>query len=71
MSKIRKILEFIEGLSAHLECVVFKSNASTFSFWNKANYERMKQGNLMIFLTIYRIHQNKSFLFHFSLYRVI
>ena len=30
------------------------------------------QGNpLMIFVTIYTIHQNKSFLFHFSVYRVI
>ena len=53
MSKIRKTLEFIEGLSAHLECVVFKSNASTFSFWNRGDYEHMKQGNLMIFRRIY------------------
>ena len=50
------------GLSTDLECVILKSNASC-SFWNKADYESIKQGNpLMIFVTIYTIHQNKSFL---------
>ena len=61
----------LKGLSTDLECVIFKSDASC-SFWNKADYESIKQGNpLMRFVTIYTIHQNKSFLFHFSVYRVI
>ena len=34
----------LKGLSADLECIIFKSNA-TCSFWNKADYERIKQGN--------------------------
>ena len=56
----------LKGLSTELECLIFKSNALC-SFWNKADYESIKQGNPLMILnvTIYRIHQNKSFKFFF------
>ena len=36
----------LKGLSTDLECVIFKRKASC-SFWNKADYESIKQGNLI------------------------
>ena len=40
----------MKGLSTELECVIFKSNASC-SFWNKADYESIKQGNPLILMS--------------------